>query len=417
MAESRMRIAVFQQGSSYQVRVRNFSGKDEKLLIEKLNLCPAEEALERMESYEDLREDEFFVAQGTGGKELCFACGHGRLVRMREFLDETKGVELSEGATLVPSTEEAARAVTFEDGFADELSHIMESNLPFYKQGPKALFRGLALRVGILIVLAIVARVVYLARTDHYVTRSLQAIMKTAEEPHTEQSYFSFFMKPDFTHRSKLRIRHPLYIRGNKVILEGGFYVQIDGIGNLKASIEAHNNEPVTLRVDTRGGDMQLTGILVGDELVAPKGELLYLGRVPVAGAPPNRVDALDTEAHGAYVRVRDADPEEEGTFAWMLGQTVSVTASLENDVDRYLIGTDEFRFAIPRESVKPEIQEIMDMAAGAGERAIVDMRLSPRAFPLRSRRNPREDRRETRIITDGSLHYITLQSAVLRNI
>ena len=62
MAESRMRIAVFQQGSSYQVRVRNFSGKDEKLLIEKLNLCPAEEALERMESYEDLREDDDLLA-------------------------------------------------------------------------------------------------------------------------------------------------------------------------------------------------------------------------------------------------------------------------------------------------------------------------------------------------------------------
>ena len=40
-------------------------------------------------------------------------------------------------------------------------------------------------------------------------------------------------------------------------------------IEDLKASIEAHDNEPVTLKVDTREGEMKLTGIYVGDGLVA----------------------------------------------------------------------------------------------------------------------------------------------------
>ncbi|MBM4118026.1 hypothetical protein FJ251_09875 [bacterium] len=417
MAESRMRISIYKQGQDYQVRIRAFSGKDEKLLQEKLNLFRGEEALRRMEGYEDLRNDEYFVKKGATGPELCFTCQVGRLVRLRELIDETKGAALEIGAEHLPSTEQARRALTFEDQFTEELTHIIESNLPFYKQGPKALAKGLGLRLGALVLLAIVARAVYIARADHYVPRSLQAIMKTAETPHVGQNYLATFIRPAYTHQSKLIIKRPLYIRGNRVILEGGFFVQIDGIGNLKASIEAHDNAPVTLRVDTRQGALTLAGIYVGEDLVAPKGELRYLGKVPVAGAAPHRVDALDTEAQGAYVRVRDADPEEDGTFGWMLGQTVSVTGNVTNDIDRYLIGTSDFSFAIARASIKPEIQEILDMAAGASERAIIDMRLAARPFLLIDRRNPREDRRETRIITAGNAHYITLQSAVLKNI
>lgn len=417
MAESRMRIAIHQMGSNYQVRVSGFSSKDVKQLKEKLNIDAAEDALARMEDYEDLRSDEFFIAEQGDEKLLCFSCARGRLVRLREFLDETPGVRVSEGGNFIPSTEEAQRAVAFTDSFAEELGNIMEANLPFYRHGPAALFKGLAIRLSVMILLLIAGRVVYLQKADHYTTRSLQAIMKTLDQPHEAQDFLTYFLKPEFTHRSKLKIKRPLYIRGNRVILEGGLYIMIEGIGNLKASIEAHNNAPVTIRVDSRKGKMQIVGLLVGDDLVTPKGELHYLGRMPVAGMPPNRVDALNTEARGAYVRVRDADPAEEATFNWMLGQTVSITANLEIDLDRYLIGNDDYRFAIPKANVKPEIQEILDMAAAKGERAIVDMRLASRAYPLRNRRNPREQRRDTNIVTSGNLHYVTVQSAVLKNI
>ena len=417
MAESRMRIAIYHEGSHYQVRVTGFTGKDVKLLKEKLNLDSASDALLRMEDYEDLRSDEYFDLAKSSSSEICFSCNKGRLVRLRELLDEESGIEVVEGIEFVPTTEEAKKAVTFEDSFAEELGHIMEANLPFYRQGTAALFKGLALRLGVLVLLLIVGRLVYLQRADHYQDRSLQAIMKTVDQPHEAQNFFSYFVRPNYTHRSKLKIKTPLYIRGNRVILKGGLFVMIEGIGNLKASIEAKGNAPVTIRVDTRQGKMAIVGVLVGDELVTPKGELHYLGRVPVAGAPPIRVDALDTESRGAYVRVKDADPAEEATFSWMLGQTVSVTASLEVDLDRYLIGTDDFRFAIPKENVKPEIQEILDMAAAKGERAIVDMRLASRPYPLRNRRNPREQRRDTNIVTTGNLHYVQVQSAVLKNI
>lgn len=414
MAGSRMRIAVYEKDSNYQVRVSNFSGRDEKRLKEKLNIDAAEDALLRMEEYEDLRSDEFFTAKD---KSLCFACQPGRLVRLREFADEYPDLELVDPGGFVPSTEDARRALTFQDSFADELGHIMDENLPFYRKGAGPLIKGVAIRLGVLVAILLVARIVYLQRADHYVERSLQSIMATVHEPYEPQSFLSYFVSPNYTHRSKLKIKRPLYIRGNKVILEGGHYIQIEGVGNLKASIEAKGNAPVTLRIDSRNDKMQIVGVLVGDELVTPKGELHYLGRVPVAGAPPNRVDALDTEARGAYVRVKDADPLEEATFNWMLGQTVSVTANLESDLDRYLIGTDDFRFAIPKDNVKPEIQEILDLAAAQGERAIVDMRLDSRPFPLRNRRNPREQRRDTNIITGANLHYVTVQSAVLKNI
>ncbi len=417
MADSRMRSAIFHEGSSFQVRVSDYTGKDVKLLKEKLNLDDAKDALLRMEDYDDLRSDEYFEAGDGKAKTLCFSCSKGRLVRLRELLDENASIQIGEGESLLPSTEEAKRATTLDDSFTQELEHIIDSNLPFYRKGPAALAKGMGMRLGVLILLLLVARIFYLQRADHYQDRSLQAIMKSTELTHAPQSFLSYFIEPNFTHRSKLKIRRPLYIRGNRVILEGGLYVMIEGIGNLKASIEAHNNEPVTIRVDTRAGEMKIVGLLVGKELVSPKGELHYLGRVPVAGAPPSRVDALDTQARGAYVRVRDADPAEDATFGWMLGQTISITAYLEIDLDRYLIGTDDFRFAIPKSNVKPEIQEILDMAAAKGERAIVDMRLAPRAYPMRNRRNPREQRRDTNIVTTGNLHYITVQSAVLKNI
>jgi len=412
-----MRIAVYRKDPNYQVRVSGYSAREEKQLRAKLNLDPIESAIVRMDEYEDLRGDDYFVVSGKAGKEICFTCPGGRLAFLREMLDETPGAALSAGEEFIPSSEDAKRTLSREDSVTEELTHIMEANLPFYKKGPAALIKGSAVRLGVLIVVLVVARAVYLAQADHYEPRSLQAVMKTTEQPFEGQNYFAYFLKPHFSHRSNLRIKRPLYIRGNNVILEGGFYVKIEGIGNLKASIEAHNNAPVTLKLDTREGNMRVNGIYVGEEMVSPRGELKYLGRIPVSGSAPSRVDALDTEARGAYVRVRDADPLEEATFGWMLGQTVSVTARLSNEGDRYIIGEDEFRFVIPREGVKPEIQEIMDMAAANNERAIVDMRLANRPFPLRNRRNPREQRKDTNIVTTANMHFITVQSAVLKNI
>jgi hypothetical protein len=413
MADSRVRIAVYAKDDNYQVRVTGASGRTLKKLCADLNFELAEDALPRMDEYADLRGDDAFESPEG---EICLTCRVGRLALIRDAADE-EGHEIAEGESLVPSSDRAEQILTRDDKFADELGHILEENLPFYKKGPATLIKGLALRVGILIVLALVGRGVYLTRTDHFQPRSLQAIMKTLEEPYVAQNAVEFFVNPNYTHRSKLRIQRPLYIRGNNVILEGGFYVKLDGIQNLKASIEAHNNEPVTLKVDTREGEMRLTGVYVGEDLITPKGKIIYQGRIPVSGQPPARVDALDTNARGAYVRVRDADPQEEATFNWMLGQTVSVTASLSNDGDRYLIGEDEFKFAIPKDAVREEIREILDMAAAAGERAIVDMRLSSRAYPERNRRNPREQRRDTNIVAEGNMHYVTVQSAVLKNI
>jgi hypothetical protein len=413
MAESRMRVAVFKKGSHYQVRLSDATGRDEKLAIEKLNIGPCTEALERMDDYDDLRNDDFFISKT---KEICITCERGRLLLLRSLVDELK-LKINAGWDLLPDSDETERSLSRQSAFTEELEHLMEANLPFYRRGVKAFLVGSAIRLCILVVVLLAGRLFYLQRSDHYQVRSLQAIMKTADEPHTAQNFFSFFMNPNYTHRSKLYITTPLYIRGNNVILEGGLYVKIDGIQNLKASLEAHGNNPLTIKVDTRAGEMKITGVLVGEDLIAPKGTLIYQGRIPVSGQPPMRVDALDTNARGAYVRVRDADPEEDATFNWMLGQSISIIATLSSDGDRYLIGQDEFKFAIPKSSVKPEIREILDTAASNRERAIVDMRLSSRAYPMRNRRNPRMQRKDTNIVTEGNMHFVTVQSAVLKNI
>ncbi len=70
MADSRMRIAIFHEGSSFQVRVTDYTGKDIKLLKEKLNLDDAKDALLRMEDYDDLRSDEYFEAGDGKAKTL-----------------------------------------------------------------------------------------------------------------------------------------------------------------------------------------------------------------------------------------------------------------------------------------------------------------------------------------------------------
>ncbi|MBN2170694.1 MAG: hypothetical protein JW819_05150 [Candidatus Krumholzibacteriota bacterium] len=416
MAGSRVRITITQSGRNYQVRIQGYGARDLKKLKARLNIDPAPDALRRMDEYEDLRCDDFFEAKGRQGKELGFTCGRGRLAMLRELADE-EGYRVEAGADLLPDSDEAQRMVSRKDSFADELSHIVEANQPFYRRGPAALLTGLAVRVVFILVLLGLARGAYLIQADNYQPRSLQAIMKTVDEPYVAQNPIAHFFRPEYTHQSALKIRRPLYIRGNRVILDAGFYVMIEGIQNLKASIERHNNAPVTIKIDTREGRMSIHGIYVGGELITHKGELIVLGRVPVSPQPPQRLDTVGPGASGRYVRVRDADPQEEATFNWMLGQAVSVTARLTRDGDRYLIGEDEFKFAIPRESVREDIREIIDMAADNNERAIVDMRLSSRPYPLRNRRDPRDQRRGTNIITDGRVHYVTVQSAILKNI
>ena len=416
MAGSRIRISITQSGRNYQVRVRGYGARDLKKFKARLNIDPAKAALRRMDEYEDLRCDEFFEASGPQGKELGFTCGRGRLAMLRELADE-EGYAFDAGGDLMPDSDEAQRMMRRDDSFAEELGHIVDANQPFYRRGPAALFKGLGIRLVVLLVLAGVARGVYLIQADNYQPRSLQAIEKTLNEPYVAQNPIVHFFTPEYTHQSALKIQRPLYIRGNRVILDAGFYIKIEGIQNLKASIERHNNAPVTIKVDTREGKMDIRGIYVGGEMVTHKGELIVLGRVPVSPQPPQRLDAVGPGASGRYVRVRDADPAEEATFNWMLGQSVSVTARLARDGDRYLIGEDEFKFAIPRESVREDIREIIDMAADNNERAIVDMRLSSRPYPLRNRRDPREQRRGTNIITDARVHYVTVQSAILKNI
>ncbi|MCP4547256.1 MAG: hypothetical protein GY835_12425 [bacterium] len=413
MAESRMRISIYNKDKNYQVRIVGFSGGEGKTLRADLNVFPGVDALVRMEEYADLRPDEYFVSKSG---EICFTCEYGRLALIRKFIEKSKG-QIVDGADLVPDSEKADSMLARVDPLNREIAEIKAKNKPFYKKGFKALAVGLLLRISILLLLLIISRAFWLKTSDHYVPRSLQAIMHTGEIPYEKQELISYFIKPSFTHRSKLEIKRPLYIRGSNVILEGGHYIKIEGVGNLKATIEAHNNAPMMIKVDSRSGETRITGVYVGDNLVAPRGHLKYLGRIPVIGQQPPRVDALDTASSGAYVRVRSADPLEESTFNWMLGQTISLTASLTLDGDRYLIGEGDYYFAVDKGSVKPEIQEILDMAAISNQRVIFDMRLNTRPWPLRNRRDARHQRRDTNIITDGNLHFVTVQSAVLKNI
>jgi hypothetical protein len=416
MAVSRMRISIFSKDSDYQVRVSGYSSKEEKLLRGRLNIFPGVEALERMIEYTDLRADEYFVHKGKNGPEICFACEYGRLARLRELTDQLK-ITPAQGDDLVPDSAEAKKMLAREDQFQKEMDHLIKAAMPFYKQGLRALVLGSLLRIGIMIVLLVVFRGVWLVKGDHYQTRSLQAIMASAETPYETQDFISYFLKPVYTHRSKLMIKRPLFIRGGNVILDGGHYIKIDGIGNLKASIEAHNNAPVMIKVDARSGEMRVTGVFVGQDLISPKGKLNYLGRKPVTAKPPMRVDALDTEARGAYVRIRSADPEEEATFAWMLGQTISITARVSQSGDFFFIGSEDFKFAVSKNTVKQEILEMLETAAMNNERAIFDMRLKSKPWPLRNRRNPNLERKSTGVICEGGLHFVTLQSAVLKNL
>ena len=413
MAESRMRISVNQKDQNFQVRIAGFSSREGKRLLKELNIFPGNEALERMEGYEDLRSDEYFRSS-TG--EICFGCEYGRLALLRKMADDS-GASFTSGEELVPNSEKSEEMLARTDPLSNELEELLAAARPFYKKGAKSLLAGLALRIAVVVLVAIIGRLIYVNTADHYIERSLQAVMKTSDQPYVKQNFISFFWQPEFTHRSMIKINRPLYIKGGNVILEGGHYIQIEGVGNLKASIEARNNAPVTIRIDTRGGEMRIVGLYVGEETLPSRGLLRYLGRIPVSAQPPARVDALDTNSSGAYVRVRDADPVEEATFNWMLGQTVSVTASLTLDQDRYLIGEGEFYFAVLKSTVRPEVQEILDIAAISNQRVIFDMRLSTRPLPMRNRRDARMQRRDTNIISEGSLHYVTIQSAVLKNI
>ena len=62
MAGSRLRISIDENGPNYQVRIGSYSAREARRLRERLNIVPAKDALERMDGYDDLRNDEYFVA-------------------------------------------------------------------------------------------------------------------------------------------------------------------------------------------------------------------------------------------------------------------------------------------------------------------------------------------------------------------
>jgi len=409
MADSRIWIEIYSSGENYQVRA---SSKGAKLLKERLNIDSAKEALKRMDGYGDLRNDEYFT---TGDGDLCFSCQEGRLALLAEAIRE-KGLNVRIGRELLPDEAQTNHILKRAGAFGEELAHLLDKNLPFYKRGAKALIMGVLTRLLVLVVIVVAARAISLSKSDHYAARSFPAILRTLEEPYQAQGYLSYFLKPVYTHRSLLKVTSPLYIRGNKLILEGGYLVEIEGVQNLKASIERRGGAALEIRIDARKGKLDVTSLSVGDEVVAHKGEVRFLSRVPLS-PPPLRIDP--TSQRAGYRKVNDADPRSDESFEWMLGEKVSMICRVEIDGDRFLAsGADgEFKFAIPKSGVKPVIAEILEMAVASNERAILDMRLDGIAYPLHNRRNPREQRRDINVITRADLHCAQVQGAVMKNL
>ncbi len=409
MADSRIWVEVYTNGENYQVRA---SSKGAKLFREGLNIDSAKDALARMDDYADLRNDDYFTAANG---DICFACGSGRLALIAELMRE-EGIKVREGENLLPDEEETKRILEREGAFGEELAHLLDQNLPFYKRGPKALIVGTAMRLGILIVILVAARIISLRNSDHYTARSFPAVLSTLDREFEPQTYFSYFAKPVYTHRSLLKVKKPLYIRGNRMILEGGYFVEIEGVQNLKASIERRGGAPLEIRIDAREGELKMTSLHVGDEIVAHKGKVNFLTRIPLSPLPL-RIDP--TSQRVGYRKVNDADPRNEESFEWMLGQKISMICRVQSDGDRFLAsGSDgEFKFAIPKSEIKPVINDILEMAVAADERVILDMRLDGNAYPLRNRRNPREQRRDLNLITRGTLHFAQVQGAVMKNL
>jgi hypothetical protein len=378
----------------------------------RLNLDPAMSALERMDSYEDLRADDYFTA---GEGELCFSCEEGRLVLLSELANEL-GFSVKDGQGFLPDQDNVQTTLVREGSFGDEIAHIVEENLPFYRRGYQALLKGLAIRLCVLIVLLIAGRLFFLAKSDHFTVRSFPAILHTLEIEYLPQNLLERFWKPAYSHRSLITLKHPLYIRGNKLILDGGYFVQLEGVQNLKASIEKRGDAPVSIRVDSREGKMRIASVHVGEDLLTHKGELKYLSRIPLSPLPL-RLDP--TSERVGYKKVSSADPKQEESFSWMLGKTISMICHVESDGDRFLAsGADgEFKFAFVKDDIKENIREIIEMVVASGERAILDIRLESKAYPLRNRRNPRNQRRDLNIITGASLHFAQVQSAVMKNL
>jgi len=409
MADSRIWVEIYSSGENYQVRA---SSKGAKLLSSRLNIDSAENALQRMDEYDELRNDDYFTGKN---KDICFTCQEGRLALVAELVRE-KGLAVRSGEEFLPDEEETHRILEREGAFGEELAHLLDQNLPFYKRGAKALIVGTLIRVAVLIVIVIVARVISLSNSDHYTARSFPAILHTLDQEYEAQSYISYFLKPVYTHRSLLTVKKPLYIRGNKLILEGGYFVEIEGVQNLKASIERRGGAPLEIRIDAREGEMKVTSLHVGDEIVTHKGEVHSLKRIPLSPLPL-RIEP--TSQRVGYRKVNDADPRNEESYQWMLGEKISMICRIENDGDRFLAsGADgQFKFSLPKNEIKPVIAEILEMAVASNERVILDMRLDGNEFPLRNRRNPRDQRRDLNIITRGNLHFAQVQGAVMKNL
>ncbi len=409
MADSRIWVEIFSKSENYQVRA---SSKGAKLFQKSLNIDSSKQALARMDDYADLRNDDYFTAPDDS---ICFTCQSGRLALLAELMRD-EGFNVRVGEELLPNEEETKEILEREGAFGDELAHLLDQNLPFYKRGLKPLVIGTLVRLGVLVVIVVAARVISLQNSDHYTSRSFPAILTTLDKEFVAQSYPAHFMKPVYTHRSLLKVKKPLYIRGNKMILEGGYFVQIEGVQNLKASIEKRGGAPLEIRVDTREGEMKMSSLHVGDEIVAHKGELNYLTRVPLSPVPL-RIEP--TSQRVGYRKVNDADPRNEESYDWMLGEKISMICRIESDGDRFLAaGSDgQFKFALTKSEIKPVIADILEMAVASDERVILDMRLDGNAFPLRNRRNPREQRRDLNLITRGNLHFAQVQGAVMKNL
>jgi hypothetical protein len=409
MANSRIWVEVYNKDDHYQVRA---SAKGAKLFRERLNIDSSKAALARMDEYSELRNDDYFTSRDGA---ICFSCTRGRLAILAEMLRE-EGLGIRVGEELLPNEEETKEILEREGAFGDELAHLLDQNLPFYKRGAKSLIMGTAIRLGVLVVIVIAARVISLQSTEHSTARSFPAVMHTLDEEYNPQSYLSYFLSPQYTHRSLLKVKKPLYIRGNKMVLEGGYFLEIEGVQNLKASIEKRGGAPLEIRVDTREGEMTMTSLYVGDEAVAHKGRLNYITRIPLSPMPL-RIDP--TSQREGYRKVNDADPRNEESYDWMLGKKISMICRIENDGDRFLAsGADgDFKFALPKNEIKQVITDILEMAVLSNERVILDIRLDGKAFPLRNRRNPRDQRRDLNLITRGSLHFAQVQGAVMKNL
>ncbi len=309
------------------------------------------------------------------------------------------------GAELLPDVPHVAPLAHHESA----MQALEDHHRSVFSRGPRAVITAVTLWLVAIVVALGTVTIAARHLGDQHRMQGLSTIFARAEKPPPAQNWFQYLIQPDHRLDVRWEIRGVKFLEGNRMILQSGDLVEVEGVDDLRPLFEEARRQAMAPHVDAQieNGKVMIQRIWVADGTFVEGGELVRTARFGTSSnQPPRSVHRGDN----VFWRQRKLPHDAIEQLKVLQGERIAIVGQIVEENGERILRHEDGAGIVLQPVRDPALDQLLAVFAGDTTKLEVDLILAS-VFPWSNQRDPAHSRKTTKLIGEGTVRSASAQN------